>query len=180
MTGLGHLAGEVAVVSGAGSGIGEALARHASLRVGMTAVVADISLERAQTVADSIRSADGAAVASQVDVADWDAVSALQEWVQRDLRAPALLVCNAGVEMTGRVWETDARQWERVQAINVNPRSTSSAPSCPRYCTARPAATSCAPRRSAGSASDPRSRPSWSASTPSASSRRASRLTSMK
>lgn len=111
---------QVAVISGAGSGIGEGLARHAASRLGMIVVVADVDLERAEAVAREIRDDGGRAVAFRVDVADWSSVRRMAEVIEQDHGAPALLVCNAGVEMTGLVWETDPEHWERIQAINVN------------------------------------------------------------
>lgn len=114
------LQGQTAVISGAASGIGEHLARYAAAELEMTVVVADVDLDRATTVARDITDNGGTARAQHVDVADWSSVQHLAEATQNEHGTPALLVCNAGVEMTGFVWDTDPHQWERVQAINVN------------------------------------------------------------
>lgn len=114
------LQGRVAVISGAGSGIGEGLARHAAAEYGMKVVVADVALERAESVAAGIRDTGGEATALSVDVADYGSVAALAESVQSSLGSPTLLACNAGIEMTGLLWETDPQAGERVQDINVN------------------------------------------------------------
>lgn len=114
------LRGRVAVISGAGSGIGEGLARHAAEHLGMLVVVTDVDEARADAVAAAITAAGGAAIARRVDVTDPADVKAMAGEVVGEHRAPALLVCNAGIEQTGRVWETDPAQWARVQDVNVN------------------------------------------------------------
>lgn len=114
------LAGRPIVVSGAGSGIGAALAYRAAVEHRMTAVVADVDAARAEQVAAAITGAGGKAQAHAVDVSDPASVDALRARALDAYGAPALLVCNAGVEMTGAVWETEPRDWQRVQAINVN------------------------------------------------------------
>lgn len=114
------LQGHVAVVSGAGSGIGEGLARHAATAYGMKVVVADVALDRAEAVAAGIRETGGQAKALSVDVSDYDSVASLVESVRSTFGSPAFLACNAGIEMTGLLWETEPRAWERVQGINVN------------------------------------------------------------
>ena len=67
--------GGVAVVTGAGSGIGEGIAREAS-RVGMTVVLADVDGARSARVAEAITREGGTAHALQVDVSsDGTAIS---------------------------------------------------------------------------------------------------------
>ena len=63
------LQGGVAVITGAGSGIGEALARQTAA-MGMPTVLADIAEERVQAVAAEIQSQGGRALAVATDVSD--------------------------------------------------------------------------------------------------------------
>lgn len=108
----------VAVITGAGSGIGEALARRAASR-GMKVVLADIDADRIDRVASEIRDIGGAAVGVQTDVADpaaLDRLAAVTYAVFGDVR---LLVNNAGVETVGYVWDIPADLWERSFKINV-------------------------------------------------------------
>ncbi|OBK48205.1 SDR family NAD(P)-dependent oxidoreductase [Mycobacterium sp. 1081908.1] len=112
-------AGGVAVVTGAGSGLGAGLARHAS-GLGMTVVLADIDGAAAARVAEELRAAGGSAVDVVCDVRDPDAVQDLAERVYRDVGAVRLLVNNAGVEQFGYLWDTPVANWQRTIDINVS------------------------------------------------------------
>ena len=68
--------GGVAVITGAASGIGEGLARHAAA-LGMKVVLADIAVERMEAVAAEIRAAGGEAMAVPTDVTDAAAIDRL-------------------------------------------------------------------------------------------------------
>ena len=69
------LEGKVAVVTGAGSGIGEGIARAAA-QAGMNVLVADIDIEKAQVVAADIGES---AHAFEVDVSDLESVEAMRD-----------------------------------------------------------------------------------------------------
>jgi NAD(P)-dependent dehydrogenase (short-subunit alcohol dehydrogenase family) len=71
-----ELAGRVAVVTGAASGIGRALARHLGAR-GMRVVVADVERRPLAETAELVRAAGGEALAVPTDVSDGEAVAAL-------------------------------------------------------------------------------------------------------
>lgn len=73
---LQQLAGGVAVITGAGSGIGEGLALHAA-QLGMKVVLADIDRERLGQVAADIEAVGGTALAVPTDVSDPDALDML-------------------------------------------------------------------------------------------------------
>ncbi|WP_068183786.1 SDR family NAD(P)-dependent oxidoreductase [Mycobacterium sp. UM_CSW] len=111
--------GGVAVITGAGSGLGAGLARHAS-ELGMTVVLADIDGAAAASVADELRAAGGAAVDVVCDVRDPDAVHDLAERVYGDVGPVRLLVNNAGVEQFGYLWDTPVANWRRTIDINVS------------------------------------------------------------
>lgn len=111
--------GGVAVITGAGSGLGAGLARHAS-RLGMTVVLADVDGAAAASVADELRAAGGAAVDVVCDVRDPDAVQDLADRVYGDVGPVRLLVNNAGVEQFGYLWDTPVANWRRTIDINVS------------------------------------------------------------
>jgi rhamnulose-1-phosphate aldolase/alcohol dehydrogenase len=106
-----RLAGRVAIVTGAGSGIGRAIAARLAAE-GASVVVADIDADRAAEVAAALTH-DGAAVAVPIDVAD-------EEQVERALKAAALafggidiVVNNAGLSISRPLLETTVEDWDR-------------------------------------------------------------------
>lgn len=111
--------GGVAVVTGAGSGLGAGLARHAA-GLGMTVVLADVDGAAAGSVADELRTAGGSAVDVVCDVRDPDAVQALADRVYRDVGPVRLLINNAGVEQFGYLWDTPVANWRRIIDINIS------------------------------------------------------------
>jgi len=108
----------VAVITGAGSGIGEALALKAAA-AGMKVVLADIDVRRIDRVATAIEARGGAALAIQTDVADPTALERLAAQTHAAFGDVRLLVNNAGVETMGLVWDIPADLWERTFKINV-------------------------------------------------------------
>jgi short-subunit dehydrogenase len=110
--------GGVAVITGAGSGIGEALALRAAA-IGMKVVLADIDVRRIDRVATAIEAAGGTALAIQTDVADPTALDRLAAETHAAFGDVRLLVNNAGVETMGLVWDIPAELWERTFRINV-------------------------------------------------------------
>src|SRR4051794_4531451 len=120
MTDVKTWAGKAAVISGAGSGIGEGLARHAALELGMVAVLTDVVADRVTEAVHKLRAEGATAHGLVLDVADAEAVAAAASTVVEQWGPPAFLGCNAGVEHTGSVWEMAPAQWARVQRINVD------------------------------------------------------------
>lgn len=110
-------AGGVAVITGAGAGIGAGLARRAG-ELGMKVVVSDISKERAEQVAEDIRAKGGEAVAMVVDVSKPSELDSFAEEIFAKFGDVRLLVNNAGIETIGFVWEIPTERWE--QTLNVN------------------------------------------------------------
>ncbi|MEE3066054.1 MAG: SDR family NAD(P)-dependent oxidoreductase [Actinomycetota bacterium] len=111
--------GGVAVITGAGAGIGAGLARYAS-RLGMTVVLADIDGDAIAALRDELRAAGDQSVEIVCDVRDPDAMQELADRVYRDVGAVRLLVNNAGVEQFGYLWDTPVANWRRVVDINVS------------------------------------------------------------
>lgn len=111
--------GGVAVITGAGAGIGAGLARHAR-RLGMTVVLADVDESAVTTLRDELNASGGSAVAMVCDVRDPNAVQDLADSTYRDLGPVRLLVNNAGVEQFGYLWDTPVANWNRVVDVNVS------------------------------------------------------------
>jgi 2-keto-3-deoxy-L-fuconate dehydrogenase len=103
-----------ALVTGAGSGIGEAIARCFAM-AGASVVLADIDRAAANRVADSIRSEGGTASAEQLDVADPDASAGLAA----RLEPLDILVNNAGIGHVGTLLTTEASDLDKLYHVNV-------------------------------------------------------------
>ncbi len=115
-----HFEGKVAVVTGAASGIGRALA-GALARRGATVVLADIDEAGAKLAADELAAGPpGRASAAALDVTDAAAVKELVECTARDHGHLDFMFNNAGVGIVGEVTELTLAHWER--AIDVNLR----------------------------------------------------------
>jgi NAD(P)-dependent dehydrogenase (short-subunit alcohol dehydrogenase family) len=111
--------GGVAVITGAGAGIGAGLARYAS-RLGMTVVLADIDASAVAALRDELCAAGGSAHDVVCDVRDPDAVRGLADKTYRDVGPVRLLVNNAGIEQFGYLWDTPVANWQRLVDINVS------------------------------------------------------------
>lgn len=111
--------GGVAVITGAGAGIGAGLARHAS-RLGMTVVLADVDAAAIASLREELCAAGGSAVDVLCDVSDPSAVQALADDVYRDHGSVRLLVNNAGIEQFGYLWDTPVDNWRRVVDVNIS------------------------------------------------------------
>lgn len=106
--------GKVAVVTGAGSGIGEGIARAAH-GAGMSVVVADIDWDKAQAVALDL---GNRALAAKVDVSSLASVEALRDTAVEHFGGVHLLCNNAGVWIGALMAEADLKDWQYL--INVN------------------------------------------------------------
>jgi NAD(P)-dependent dehydrogenase (short-subunit alcohol dehydrogenase family) len=110
--------GKVAVVTGAASGIGYAVAARAAAE-GMTVVLADIDAPRLQEAARSLRAGGADARAMVADVSDRDSVTDLARRVAREAGDTWLLVNNAGVYLSAPFTEMPAADWEFVLGVNL-------------------------------------------------------------
>jgi NAD(P)-dependent dehydrogenase (short-subunit alcohol dehydrogenase family) len=110
--------GGVAVITGAGSGIGEGLARTAA-ELGMQVALADVNVERMEAVAASIRATGATAITIPTDVTDPASIDRLAASVHAQLGDVRLLMNNAGIETLGLSWELSTETWERIIRINV-------------------------------------------------------------
>lgn len=118
----GRVAGEVALVTGAGQGIGEAIARTLAAE-GASVALVDLAAENAERVAAAIREAGGRAIALGCDVADSAQVNQIVRAAAEALGPIQILVSAAG-GMLGSVRKpveevTDA-EWQRVLDVNLS------------------------------------------------------------
>ena len=107
--------GRVAVVTGAGSGIGRAMVAHFVER-GMSVAAADIDADAA---AESAALAGGDVISMGVDVSDAAAVEALAEAAYGEWGAVHLLCNNAGVFQAGLSWQRSVDDWEWALGVNL-------------------------------------------------------------
>ena len=112
-------AGGVAVITGAGAGIGSGFARRAG-ELGMHVVVSDINGAAAEAVAQEIRDAGGKAEAMVVDVSQPAELDRLANAVFAKHGSVRLLINNAGIETIGYTWEIPAERWESTLNINIH------------------------------------------------------------
>lgn len=112
------LTGRVALVTGGGSGIGEASATVLA-GAGARVVVADLDLDRAERVAKAITNDGGDAVARRVDVADQADVTALVAGTTADLGRLDVLHNNAGIMLRSPLLEVSAEEFDRMISVNL-------------------------------------------------------------
>ncbi|MET8159395.1 SDR family oxidoreductase [Sphaerisporangium sp. NPDC005289] len=112
------LAGRVAVVTGASSGIGEATAEHLAALGAKVAVLARRE-DRLAELVSRIQKNGGTALAIAADVTDVPAVRAAADRVQSDLGGADLLFNNAGVMLPAPIEELAVDQWQRQIDLNV-------------------------------------------------------------
>lgn len=108
-----RIAGAVAVVTGAGGGIGRATASALAAR-GAQVACGDLD----QRAADETAEACGG-LALQVDVADRASVRDFAELVHKELGAPSIIVNNAGVGLSGRFLDTTPDDWDWILGVNL-------------------------------------------------------------
>jgi len=114
-----RLPGKVAVVTGAASGMGEAIAKLFA-REGAKVVVADLVAAGAQRVADEIRSSGGTALAVTANVAVEQDVQAMIDAAVREWGTLDILVNNAGImDNMMPAHEVTDELWEKVMAVNA-------------------------------------------------------------
>ena len=111
-------ADHLAVVTGAGSGIGRETAL-ALAREGADVVVVDRDEPSAARTAELAREHGGQATAHAVDVADGAAVERLAEQVCGGDDVPDLVINNAGIAVAGPFAETGVDEWERIIDVNL-------------------------------------------------------------
>ena len=111
--------GRVAIVTGAGSGIGEATARRLGSE-GASLVLADVDAARLGDVAAQLATGGIPVVSRCVDVAVGQEVDALVQFAIASFGRLDIVINNAGISAFGHVTEITPEQWHRVMAVDVD------------------------------------------------------------
>jgi 3-oxoacyl-[acyl-carrier protein] reductase len=120
-----NLSGKVALVTGAGQGVGRGIALMLAAH-GASVVVNDYVKERADAVAKEITDAGLEAIASQGDVTDFKGVLQMVDEARKQIGAIDILVNNAGnagskmgLEDSQPFWNTDPEEWQNWFGTNL-------------------------------------------------------------
>jgi len=110
---------EIAIVTGASSGIGQAVARLLS-NDGVAVGLFDVNLDSAQEIADELSSQGGNAISYKVDVGDENSVVTAVEAVRAELGTPSMLCNSAAIQHYGRTESTSFEKWRQLINVNLN------------------------------------------------------------
>lgn len=111
------MSGKVVVVTGAGRGIGEAIARDLAAK-GAKVAVADLDLARADAVAVSIAQSGGTAAGLSVDVSQRDSTRAMIERTVEGFGRLDVYFNNAGISQTCPFMDVTEADFDRIMAVN--------------------------------------------------------------
>jgi 2-keto-3-deoxy-L-fuconate dehydrogenase len=109
---------KVALVTGAGSGIGREIALLFA-RQGAHVLIADRDTAAAETVTGEVATQGGVATTQPLDVAEEAQVQAAFAGVAQRFGRLDILVNNAGISHVGNILETSADDWDRVMSVNA-------------------------------------------------------------
>jgi 3-oxoacyl-[acyl-carrier protein] reductase len=112
------LAGRVALVTGAGSGIGEATARRFAAE-GAVVIVNDVDVDRARAVAAAIQKDGGNASAVGANVTRRDEVERMVAGVVTERGGLDILINNAGINRDAMSYKMTEEQWDQVLTVNL-------------------------------------------------------------
>lgn len=111
--------GKVALVTGGGQGIGQAIVErlHAD---GFKVAIADLNMETANKVAESLGGKEGGAIAVEANVADRDSVFAAVETAKKELGGFDVIVNNAGIAPQSPLDDITPESVEKIFSVNFN------------------------------------------------------------
>jgi NADP-dependent 3-hydroxy acid dehydrogenase YdfG len=115
---MGTFTGKVAIVTGAGSGIGEALGKELASR-GATVVLSDIDEQRINDVVKTIQGKGQKAGAVVLDVSDYDATKQMIEDAVAENGQLDYIFNNAGIAVGGEVRDCAIEDWRNVLDVNL-------------------------------------------------------------
>ncbi len=113
-----ELNGKVALVTGGGRGLGEAIVRTLG-GSGVRVIIGDVRSDLAERVAEDLLSAGCEAIAMKFDVTDESQVDAGIREIAHKFGRLDILVNNAGTDVTKPIEEVAVRDWDRVIAVNL-------------------------------------------------------------
>ncbi|MBW0019302.1 MAG: SDR family oxidoreductase [Mycobacterium sp.] len=114
-----QVAGKLALVTGAGAGIGRATALELARQGARKVVIVDRDLAAAEETVDAVRATGVEAAAYKADVSDEQTMNDLAAHVFNDHGVVDILVNNAGIGMAGRFLETTSAHWDDIMGVNV-------------------------------------------------------------
>jgi 3-oxoacyl-[acyl-carrier protein] reductase len=118
------LKGKVAIITGGGRGIGEAIC-HAFAKEGTHVVVSDIDFENAKSVCEKLQALGPKAIPVKTDVSRLEEAKKLIEVAVKELGGVDVLVNNAGISPKkegggpAMTWEIGLEEWDRVMSVNL-------------------------------------------------------------
>jgi len=118
-TGRRDVRGKLALVTGAGAGIGQATALELARKGARTVVIVDRDLAAADETAAAVRDIGVDAAVYQADVGDEAAMNKLAAQVNDEHGVVDILVNNAGIGMAGRFLETTPEHWDNILSVNL-------------------------------------------------------------
>jgi len=116
---MSSLEGKVAIITGAASGLGKAIAELYA-KHGARVAIADINQQAADQAAAEINAAGGTAIGIAMDVTNEDAVNTGTDKVVAQFGALDILVSNAGVQIVHPIEEFPFAEWKKMLAIHLD------------------------------------------------------------
>ncbi|WP_119302087.1 glucose 1-dehydrogenase [Dongia deserti] len=113
------LLGQTALITGASSGIGEAIARRFAAAGAAVGINYHSKPDAAEQIAKDLSSQGGQAIALKADVSREDEVRAMVAAFVAAFGRIDTLVANAGIQMDAAIGEMSLEQWQRVLAVNL-------------------------------------------------------------
>lgn len=113
-----NLTTKVAIVTGGGRGLGEAIC-HVLAEAGITTIVADIRFELAEKVAQDLRASGKEALAFALDVTSCEQVEITIKKIVSQYGKIDVLVNNAGIDLTVPIEEMPVAEWDRILDVNL-------------------------------------------------------------
>ncbi len=114
-----NLSGKTAIITGAASGIGRAIA-EAYARAGAGVAIADLNEAGAEVVAKAINAAGGKAMGVSMDVTDETSVNTATDRVVGALGPIDILVSNAGIQIVNPIETYNFSDWKKMLAIHMD------------------------------------------------------------
>lgn len=114
---MGEYTGRTAIITGAGSGLGAAMADLFASE-GANLVLLDIDADRVEAKAAELRARGSDAIARRVDVADKASVAAAAEAAREKFGAVHVLCANVGVQQFGAIDKLTDQDWDWVMSVN--------------------------------------------------------------